>query len=231
MRVIPSIDLSNYKAVKRIKGVRNSGLILGDALKVAEELYGMGYDSLHIVDLDAAGGYGNNEDLIKKLITVGFKWVQVGGGIRSIEKANRILSYGASSIVVSTLFYEDRQTFNKLVEVVGGEKVLVAVDYDEDLIIKLKGWATYGTNIYKAMSDINNYDVLGVIFTYIGNEGTQQGVDKRVKEFAQNVKGLKEYAGGITSLDDLKFLKYAGIDYAILGMSIYTGSLIGVKYV
>lgn len=231
MKVIPSIDLSFGKAVKRVRGVRDSGLVVGDAVKVAENLYELGYEAIHVVDLDAAEGCGNNEDVIKTLTNLGFKWVQVGGGIRDSMKAQRLLSYGASSIVISTTFYEDRRVFSEILNLVGGDKILIAVDYDEDLTIRVRGWGKRGMSIDVALSDINSYEVLGVIFTYIGNEGTEGGVDRRVESFVGRVNGLKEYAGGVSGMDDLKFLKSIGIDYAIVGMATYRGSLLGVKYV
>jgi 1-(5-phosphoribosyl)-5-[(5-phosphoribosylamino)methylideneamino] imidazole-4-carboxamide isomerase (EC 5.3.1.16) len=63
LEVIPSIDISEGKAVKRIKGQRGSGLILGDPLRIAEQIYSEGYKKVHLVDLDAAEGVGNNEKL------------------------------------------------------------------------------------------------------------------------------------------------------------------------
>ncbi|MEM1898848.1 MAG: 1-(5-phosphoribosyl)-5-((5-phosphoribosylamino)methylideneamino)imidazole-4-carboxamide isomerase [Sulfolobales archaeon] len=231
MKIVPSIDLSSGKAVKRVKGVRGSELVVGDPIKVGEKLYELGYEALHIVDLDAAEGHGDNEDVVKVLTTLGFKWVQVGGGIRNCMKAQRLLSYGASSIVISTMFYENRRLFEELVSLVGGEKILIAVDYDENLIVRTRGWVGRGVHVDEALNDVNNYNVLGVVFTYIGSEGTVGGVDRKIQNLVVRVRGLKEYAGGISGLDDLRFLKEVGIDYAIVGMAIYRGSLVGVKYV
>jgi phosphoribosylformimino-5-aminoimidazole carboxamide ribotide isomerase len=231
VRVLPSIDLSLGKVVKRVRGVRGTGLVVGEAVRVAEEFYELGYDSIHIVDLDAAEGLGSNEDLIKDVVKVGFKWVQVGGGIRDISKAIRLLSYGATAVVVSTMFYISRNTFEELLRVVGGDKVLVAVDYDNSLTVRVRGWREGSVGIDEALNAVSSYDVLGVIFTYIDSEGTEGSVDKRVTNFVGMVKGLKEYAGGISTVDDLLFLKGIGIDYAIVGMAMYRGALLGVKYV
>lgn len=103
LEVMPSIDISEGIAVKRVKGQRGTGLILGDPFKLAQEAYGDGYDKVHIVDLDAAEGVGSNEDVIRRICReVGFSHVQVGGGIRGIEKARRLLR-DCDYIVVSTL--------------------------------------------------------------------------------------------------------------------------------
>jgi len=231
VKVLPSIDLSLGRVVKRVRGIRGTGVVVGNAVKVAEELYELGYDSVHIVDLDAAEGLGSNEDLIKDVVKVGFKWVQVGGGIRGISKAIRLLSYGVTAVVVSTMFYTSRNTFEELLRVVGGDKVLVAVDYDNSLTVRVKGWREGGVGVDEALNTVGNYDVLGIILTYIDSEGTEGGVDRRITNFVRRIKGLKEYAGGVSTVDDLLFLKGIGVDYVIVGMAIYRGTLLGVKYV
>ncbi len=100
MKVMPSIDISEGKAVKRVRGLRGSGLVLGDPLKIAKEILDEGYDAVHIVDLDSAEGTGNNEQVIKEICKLGFKWVQVGGGIRSVDKAESLASI-CNAIVLS----------------------------------------------------------------------------------------------------------------------------------
>lgn len=231
MKVMPSIDLSSGKAVKRVKGVRGSELVITDAIKAAEEFYELGYDSIHVVDLDAADGVGDNEDLIRNICKVGFKWIQVGGGVRDKSKASRLISYGADALVISTLFYLNRNSFEELIKTLGSDKVLVAIDYGDDLMVRIKGWKESALSIYEAINLINRYDLLGVIFTYIEFEGSGKGVDSRLRNFLHVVRGIKEYAGGVRDLNDLIYLKSLGVDYVIVGMAMYMGFLKGVKYV
>ncbi len=231
MKVMPSIDLSSGKAVKRVKGVRGSELVITDAIKAAEEFYELGYDSIHVVDLDAADGVGDNEELIRNICKVGFKWIQVGGGVRDKSKASRLISYGADALVISTLFYLNRNSFEELIKTLGSDKVLVAIDYGDDLMVRIKGWKESALSIYEAINLINRYDLLGVIFTYIEFEGSGKGVDSRLRNFLHVVRGIKEYAGGVRDLNDLIYLKSLGVDYVIVGMAMYMGFLKGVKYV
>ncbi|MEM0373753.1 MAG: 1-(5-phosphoribosyl)-5-((5-phosphoribosylamino)methylideneamino)imidazole-4-carboxamide isomerase [Sulfolobaceae archaeon] len=231
MIVMPSIDISKGKAVKRIRGEKNSGIEIADALKVAEEIYELGYEHLHVVDLDAAEGSGENEDKIRQVANLGFKWIQVGGGIRSLEKALRI-SRIASAIVISTLPFVNFKEFEKINSVIGYEKILLSLDYDENYYIRVKGWKEK-INI-KLQDFLNNikFDIKGIIFTYIPNEGSMSGIDRGIKDYARKLPfKIKEYAGGIFSFDDLLELKNAGFNYAIVGMSFYRGHLKGVKYV
>ena len=231
MIIMPSIDLSGGTAVKRVRGVRGTGLFLGDPLKVAAKLYEAGYEYLHVVDLDAAEGMSSNEPIVKELCGMGFKWIQVGGGIRSVDKASTLLSYGASAVVVSTIFFTARKEFERILEAVGGDKVIIALDYDNNYIVRIGGWSREAMKLGDALNEIRNYDVKGVLFTYIENEGSEKGVDMRLGEFVGYVKGLKEYAGGISTIHDLQTLKSFGIDHAIVGMALYNGRLWGVKIV
>lgn len=231
MRVMPSIDLSNGIAVKRVHGIRGSGVIIGNPIDVAHKLYELGYESLHIVDLDAAEGVAHNEDIIKRLCRIGFRFVQVGGGIRSIEKAMRMLSYGASAIVLSTIFFTDRNAFDNILEAVGEDKVIVALDYDSSHSVMIEGWKKKSVSLFEALQELSMYDLRGVLFTHISGEGTESGIDENIERYVNAVKGLKEYAGGISSIEDLIKLKSLGFDYAIVGMALYRGRLWGVKNV
>ncbi|MDK6028377.1 1-(5-phosphoribosyl)-5-((5-phosphoribosylamino)methylideneamino)imidazole-4-carboxamide isomerase [Ignisphaera sp. 4213-co] len=231
MIVVPSIDISNGVAVKRVKGVKGTELVLGNPLEVGNKLFEAGYEYIHIVDLDAAEGSGDNESIVKKLCKMGFKWIQVGGGIRNADKASRLISYGASAVVISTIFFTNRNEFEKILSVVGGDKVIIALDYDNDYSVRIGGWSRKAVKIYDALNDVSNYNVKGVLFTYVEYEGSEKGIDRNVKIFASIVKGIKEYAGGISSINDLYELKSFGIDYAVVGMALYNRRLWGVKSV
>lgn len=231
MIVVPSIDVSGGRAVKRIKGVRGSGMVLGNPMEVAYELYSLGYDHIHIVDLDAAEDMGSNEHIIKGIASIGFKWIQVGGGIRNVERASRMLSYGASAIIVSTVFFTDPDRFSEIHRCVGWDKILVSIDYGSDRNVMIKGWNTMAIDLDSAVKLLKEVRLLGAIFTYISTEGTCMGVDRGIGRYVRAVNGLKEYAGGVATYDDLLFLKNVGFDYVIMGMALYAGHLKGVRIV
>ncbi|QIW24340.1 1-(5-phosphoribosyl)-5- ((5-phosphoribosylamino)methylideneamino)imidazole-4-carboxamide isomerase [Sulfolobus sp. S-194] len=228
LKVIPSIDISEGKAVKRIRGVKGSGLILDHPTKIAYKIYEEGYDYVHVVDLDSAEENGNNEEYIKDICKIGFKWVQVGGGVRSVEKAERLLKYDCSAIVVSTLPIKDPKSYMNMEKIIGKDKILLSVDYNSSGYVLIKGWKEKSIRV---LDFLLSHDALGYIFTYVENEGTKKGIDDNVKNYILRVKGLKEYAGGIGSMGDLYKLNEYGISYAIIGMSFYSGNLRGIKYV
>jgi phosphoribosylformimino-5-aminoimidazole carboxamide ribotide isomerase len=226
VKVIPSVDISEGKAVKRVKGVKGTGLVLGDPLKVAEEIYAMGYRQLHVVDLDGAEGTGNNSDKVREIAKVGFKWLQVGGGVRSLERASELLRAGASAVIMSTLPFTRPDEFYKIVDSLGGDKVLVSLDYDSQGYVLIKGWKERSLTLNDALRGLRG--VKGVIFTYVDREGTSGGIDENAGKWAALVKGIKEYAGGIGGLEDLLKLKAMGFNFAVVGMSFYTGKVRGI---
>lgn len=231
MIVMPSIDLSEGRVVKRVRGVRGSGIVVGDPMKIASELYSLGYSNIHIVDLDAAEGKGSNDYIVKDIANIGFKWIQVGGGIRDLNKASKLISYGVSAIVISTMFFTDRRKFDEVYKGIGWDKILISIDYNDSHSVMIRGWTTVAVDLDTAVKLVNNAGVLGVIFTYIPTEGTCMGIDKDIRRYASLVNGLKEYAGGVATYDDLLFLRDSGFDYVIVGMALYRGCLRGVENV
>ncbi len=229
MKVIPSIDISQGKAVKRIRGKSGSGIEVGDPFEVAKQIFSTGYDSIHVVDLDGAEGKGRNLSVIKRICEIGFSSVQVGGGIRDLDVATSVIKAGASSIVMSTLPFLEEPKFLEIKRNIGGEKILVSLDYNSQGKIMVRGWSIdINVSVTEAIEKSNAWNLMGVVFTYVENEGTKKGIDPNVGRYARLVKGIKEYAGGISTMDDLKTLKESKIDYAIVGMAFYTNSLKGV---
>ncbi len=234
IEILPSIDISNGNAVKRIRGKRGSGIIVGDAKKVARDIFALGYDKIHIVDLDAAERIGNNERIIREIVKMGFKYVQVGGGIDDPQKADRLVSLGVSRIILSTVVFSDIDVARNIIKKVGEDKIIISLDYDSSGTIMIKGWNLPSVSIYDAINLVNSLEPNGVIFTYINNEGLMRGIDAKVKEYVAMLNDairIREYSGGVNSIDDLKLLNEYGFNYAIVGMAFYTGKLKGVSVV
>lgn len=211
--IIPSIDIMNGKAVQLKQG-KEKVLERTDVLDLALEF--RKYGEITVIDLDAAFAKGDNLDSIKKICKIAD--CRVGGGIRTIERANEILQAGAKKIIIGTK--ANPQFLKQLPK----ERVIVAIDTKDGFIVN-KGWTNKTKDTpQKLIKKLNPY-CASFLFTNVNKEGLMQGVDfstiKKLKELTDKKLTI---AGGISSINELKQLENLGID-SQLGMSIYTGKI------
>ena len=221
--LIPSIDLMGGKIVQLVQGERKA-LEFDDLDQWIARF--AAYPIVQIVDLDAAKGTGNNNELVRYF--AGKLSTQVGGGIRSIARAREVLSFGASKVIVgSALFPEgeiDLDFARELCGAVGTEPLLFSVDARGDRVA-VHGWKD-STDITPAdaVHQLQSY-CSGFLYTNIDTEGLMQGFPIHVLDEIRAATTKKIIAaGGITSMDEVEKLDALGID-AVVGMAIYTGKM------
>ena len=212
--IIASIDLMDGKAVQLQQG-KTKVLERDDVLELAK--YYARFGEVAVVDLDCALNTGkNNEELIQKICKIAP--CRVGGGIRTIEKAKKVLSWGAKKIIIGTAASED--FLSKLPK----SRVLVAID-SRDGKITTKGWqevSEFSTIDY--VKRFENY-CSGFLFTIVEREGMMQGTNiDFIKEIASSTKKPITAAGGISTIEEIVELEKNNIN-SQLGMCIYTGKI------
>ncbi|MBE7705649.1 MAG: bifunctional phosphoribosyl-AMP cyclohydrolase/phosphoribosyl-ATP diphosphatase HisIE [Cyanobacteria bacterium SIG30] len=211
--IIPSIDLMNGKAVQLKQG-KEKVLEKENVIELAK--YFGRFGEIAVIDLDAAMNKGDNEDIIKEICKVAK--CRVGGGIRTIEKAKKILAYGASKIIIGTAANEE--FLSKLPK----DKVLVAIDAKNDKIA-VEGWQT--TTDASPINYVQRFDNLcaGYLYTIVEKEGMLAGTCiEKYEEIKKYTKKPITAAGGITTIEEIKKLEELNIS-SQLGMSIYTGKI------
>ncbi|MFH1772218.1 MAG: 1-(5-phosphoribosyl)-5-[(5-phosphoribosylamino)methylideneamino] imidazole-4-carboxamide isomerase [Candidatus Omnitrophota bacterium] len=226
MKVIPAIDLLDGKVVRLTKGKKDQCTVYSHEPKaVAQKFKDLGVKLLHVVDLSAAFGEGDNEELIKDIIGTGVK-VEVGGGIRTIDKAKRILDLGAERIVIGTKALDDEFLSQALLDF--SSSLMVSVDILEGRFMKA-GWkekSTYG--FIEFAGYLLDKGVEWLIYTDISRDGTLSGPDfQGIKELSNFNRMRFIAAGGISSLDDLKRI-YDELPFiwgVITGKAIYEGKI------
>src|SRR5271170_6906185 len=138
--IIPCIDLQGGKAVQLVRG-RKRALAVDDVLGLLERF--RDYPILHVIDLDAAMRKGSNARWIKLLCRQSKMNVRVGGGIRTVARAARILSWGAEKIIIGSAAFRDGKVdsdfLGALAKCVGRKRVIVALDTAGGLIV-VRGW-------------------------------------------------------------------------------------------
>jgi phosphoribosyl-AMP cyclohydrolase / phosphoribosyl-ATP pyrophosphohydrolase len=209
--IIPSIDLMDGKAVQLRQG-KEKVLEKENVLELAK--YYSRFGEISVIDLDAAMNKGNNEHLIKEICK--HAHCRVGGGIRTVEKAKRILANGAKQIIIGTA--ADEEVLSKLPK----DKVIVAIDSKQGKITT-EGWTK---EVNATPEDyVKRFDNLcaGYLYTIVDKEGMMGGTNiEAIKKIRNLTKKTLIAAGGISSIDEIKTLVKMNVSTQ-LGMSIYTG--------
>jgi phosphoribosylformimino-5-aminoimidazole carboxamide ribotide isomerase len=226
MMVIPAIDLMDGRCVQLVGGdPRTMEAMSGSPVEIAKKWEAMGASRLHVIDLDAALGRGDNESAVREIIEATDASVQVGGGVRTEEKAERLFDAGASEVIVGTRAIMDPEWLEGLSHLYP-EKIIVAVDARGDEI-SVKGWTGgSGMNLYSYVKRIEALPIYGLLYTNIDVEGQLKGMDLEPVNRLAGMTGKRLFvAGGITTVEDIERLADAGAYGAVLGMSIYKGTI------
>lgn len=227
MEVIPAVDLMKGKVVRLKRGDPNTSVnynIFGDPIQTAKKWEREGAETIHVIDLDAATGRGDNLSVITAMIQSVKVHIQVGGGIRSIEKAELILRKGAERVILATLAFKRIEELHELLKKYSGERIMVALDYLNNQIM-INGWTS--TTEFTLDKAIQRYLSLGVrlyLLTSISKDGLLTGPDYvTLRNMVRKTKAEIFAAGGISSLEDLARLKQIGVRGAIVGKALYEG--------
>ncbi|MFA5007607.1 MAG: 1-(5-phosphoribosyl)-5-[(5-phosphoribosylamino)methylideneamino]imidazole-4-carboxamide isomerase [Candidatus Omnitrophota bacterium] len=226
MIIIPAIDLYEGKVVRFIKGNPLHSTVYSDnPLDVAKRFKKEGASIIHVVDLSSALGEADNLKIIETILKEVDIKVEVGGGIRNIDKAVKLISLGAERIVVGTKSL-DESFIQGLTAKVNIENIAVSVDVKEGMVAT-KGWKEKSS--LKPISFIENIISKGIkwiIYTDISRDGTLQGVNLEALAKLSQFKSVNFIAsGGISSLEDLKNLKkeLPFVWGCICGKALYDG--------
>jgi phosphoribosylformimino-5-aminoimidazole carboxamide ribotide isomerase len=219
--IIPCIDLQDGKAVQLVRG-RKRALSVDDVLGLLERF--RDYPTLHVIDLDAAIGTGSNGRWIKILSRRAKMNIRVGGGIRSVARAEQILSWGADKIIVGSAAFRDgkisRAFLQKLRARVGRKNIILALDTERGQIV-VRGWRQrLKLRPASVIPQLEPY-CSGFLCTFVDNEGTMKGTDLGwFRKLRRVTKKPITAAGGIRSLREVRALEKIGKQAAV-GMALY----------
>ena len=177
MEVIPAVDIRLGKCVRLTQGKADDETIYYQnpfeaALFWEQE---MGAERIHFVDLDGAMGTGDNSALIAEMTQSVSAKIQIGGGIRSIEKAQKFIELGASRVVIGTSAVKNPEFIRQLSEFLEPEQIIVSLDADHDARIAIKGWTEITQKNAFEYGQI--FEKLGagyILYSAIENDGTFQ---------------------------------------------------------
>lgn len=226
LEVIPAIDVRGGRAVRLVEGDFERETVYGaDPVALALRHARAGARRLHVVDLDAAAGRGENRRVVERLVAESGMAVQVAGGIRAEADAATWLATGAAAVVIGTLAAREPERFAAIAGAHPG-RVLAALDIRAGRPA-VTGWtATEATSAEQLLERWQGLDLAGVILTAIDRDGTLAGPDlDLLGRLLPATRHPLTYSGGIAALTDLVALAEAGVAAAIVGKSIYAGTI------
>jgi phosphoribosylformimino-5-aminoimidazole carboxamide ribotide isomerase len=227
MQVIPAIDVRDGACVQLVGGDYAAERIrLPDPVAVAARWLGLGYPLIHVVDLDAATGKGDNAGVIARILERAAGRAQVGGGIRRRADAARWLDLGAARVVVGSMAFDAPWTLGSVARAFPG-RIVVAADVRDGALVA-GGWTrTVAEPLDDALARFETLPLAALLVTAVHREGRMEGVDAAL--IARVVRATRHHpviaAGGIGSPADLEALARAGAAAAVVGMALYTGRL------
>jgi len=221
--LIPSIDLKNGRVVQLIQG--NQLAIESNDLESWIRRFER-FQKVQLIDLDAAMDSGNNDSLVRQVATR--LPCRIGGGIRSVARAQEVLNYGGRAVIVSSALFRDGRPdvafARSLADAIGVERVIGAVDSRDGRVV-IRGWTEpVEVTAADAVSVLERY-CGEFLYTHVDREGLMAGTDmEAIRQVAAATSRRVTAAGGITTRAEINALDAEGID-AVVGMAIYTGTL------
>ncbi|NJK45405.1 MAG: 1-(5-phosphoribosyl)-5-[(5-phosphoribosylamino)methylideneamino]imidazole-4-carboxamide isomerase [Pleurocapsa sp. SU_196_0] len=227
VQVIPCVDIQRGKAVRLFKGDPEQETVYFESpLEAARHWVGLGAQQVHLVDLDAATGAGENRAIILEIARELGVPVEVGGGVRSLEAARDLLTGGVAQVVIGTVAVTQPQVLHDCLESFGAGAVIVSIDA-RDGLVAVKGWAeTSHTHATDLASSVWEAGVRTLIYTDITRDGTLEGLDAKPLEAMRAAwAGRLIAGGGVRDARDLDLLLGMGVEGAIVGRALYEGTL------
>lgn len=225
MIVIPAIDLRGGRAVRLRRGDPTEETAYDDhPVEVAERFQEQGARRLHVIDLDAALGEGDNREAVRDICRAVVVPVQVGGGIRSLEAAAAVFEDGAARAILGTAAAADVSFVGRAVEEFA-ERVVVAVDVRGGRLM-IDGWREEGPELEATVSQLNDAGAPRYLVTAIARDGTLDGPDLSLYRQVLKLTDRPVIAsGGVRNAEDVWALRELGCEAAVTGRALYEKTL------
>jgi 1-(5-phosphoribosyl)-5-[(5-phosphoribosylamino)methylideneamino] imidazole-4-carboxamide isomerase/N-(5'phosphoribosyl)anthranilate isomerase len=226
LELLPAVDVKDGRAVRLVQGDLSAETAYGNPLEVALEFQSAGAEWLHLVDLDAAFGRGENSALLAEVVGKLDIKVELSGGIRDDESLRRALATGCRRINLGTAALENPGWTSKVISEFG-DRIAVGLDV-RGHILAARGWTQEGGDLFETIERLERDGCARYVVTDVTKDGTLKGPNlELLKEVCAVTRKPVVASGGISSLDDiaaLAQLNSAGVEGAIVGKALYAGA-------
>jgi phosphoribosylformimino-5-aminoimidazole carboxamide ribotide isomerase len=227
MNIFPAIDLYEKKAVRLYKGDYDQMTVYSDnPIEIARDFEAAGAKFIHMVDLEGArDGNTPNIEIVEQVARETGLFVEVGGGIRSLDVVERYLAAGAGRVILGTAAVTDEPFLREALRRFG-DAIAVGADLKGD-VVAIRGWregSPYRRDDFFAK--MQSLGVRTLICTDIAKDGAMQGTNLPLyQELSRRFSVDIIASGGVSSIDDVKKLREMGRFGAIIGKAYYTGAI------
>ena len=229
IELIPAIDLIDGKCVRLTKGDYNQKKIYNEnPVEIAKGFEEMGFQRLHVVDLDGARSkHIVNVDVLRAITTETHLTVDFGGGIKSEDDIEKAFANGASMVTIGSIAVTQPELFLKWLDQYGADKLILGADVKNGMI-SINGWKEYSAEqLLPFLKKYIDHGVKNVLCTEISKDGTLQGPALSLyREIMAAYPQLHLIAsGGVSSNEDIIALEQAGIPAVVFGKAFYEGRI------
>ena len=226
LELLPAVDVADGKAVRLTQGEAGSETDYGDPVEAAMTWINAGAEWIHLVDLDAAFGRGDNRALLREVVAAASAVkIELSGGIRDDASLEAALEAGATRVNLGTAALEDPEWTARVIERFG-DAIAVGLDV-RGTTLAARGWTKEGGDLWEVLARLEDVGCPRYVVTDVTKDGTLKGPNiELLKEVMARTSKPVVASGGISSLQDitdLRALVADGLEGAILGKSLYAG--------
>ena len=226
LELLPAVDVKDGRAVRLVQGEISKESIYGAPLEVALEFQNAGAEWIHLVDLDAAFGRGDNSRMLAEIVGVLDIKVELSGGIRDNESLARAIATGCRRINLGTAALENPEWTARIIAEHGD---LIAVGLDvRGQILAARGWTSEGGDLFETLARLDRDGCARYVVTDVTKDGTLTGPNiELLKSVCAATSKPVVASGGISNLSDiadLAALTSIGVEGAIVGKALYAGA-------
>ena len=222
--LLPAVDVADGAAVRLVRGAAGTETSYGDPLEAALAWQRDGAQWLHLVDLDAAFGRGNNRELLRKVVGSLDIAVELSGGIRDDTSLDAALASGATRVNLGTAALESPDGVREAIAE-HGERIAVSLDV-RGTTLAARGWTTEGGDLWETLARLDEDGCARYVVTDVHRDGTLTGPNLGLlRDVCARTSAAVVASGGVSSLADLRGIAGLGtVEGAIVGKALYTGA-------
>jgi 1-(5-phosphoribosyl)-5-[(5-phosphoribosylamino)methylideneamino] imidazole-4-carboxamide isomerase/N-(5'phosphoribosyl)anthranilate isomerase len=226
LELLPAVDVKGGRAVRLVQGELSAETSYGSPLDAAMDFQQSGAEWIHLVDLDAAFGIGENSQLLADVVGRLDIKVELSGGIRDDDSLKRALATGCRRVNLGTAALENPEWTSRVIAEFG-DRIAVGLDV-RGHTLAARGWTEEGGNLFETLERLERDGCARYVVTDVTKDGTLKGPNlELLKEVCAATKKPVIASGGISSLDDihaLSAMNSIGVEGAIVGKALYAGA-------